>query len=424
MAGELNTKEKELDFGQLLNSDPDYLDAQRRKHIVNALINQTMGAQGGVFKKNPLAVFADFMAMSKQKEKIQSIGNEERAIFQKHKDAEAGGTRELIDALSQPDADHRMAIVKALSSQYPGTKKLGEAMMKERMDLFGTLTKDMGSRLDVNSVLAARGNPGALKPAAPLPNPMLNSARDPNGNTINFVTAPRLDGTQQVSMAPVPSSISTTNNLARPGLETLEQRGKYYAEGGEGYKHAQGLQQQLMASTDALRTLENTPQVGAGAEALQFFRKWAEAFSPGISQGLSANTDQLKGQLEDRILKELGGKLGGQVSNTDVQLVRNAIGSIGTDPNALRRIVNISMKYKMRELARMEQQARELHQSETFQNQPMFPGYTFNVPMPSPGQNVGLGFQNEAAQFPGMQDVTAPGVMPPRVQPRSAFTPR
>lgn len=400
----------ELNFGQMLQSDPAYLEMQQRQMLAESLMKNMqagMPGPGASFHRSPIAALADFMAMKGQREKLQGITAEERALLQHHKDAEATGMSELTSGL-QTGGDPRMAIVKAMSSQYPRLKQLGDSLFKANQTNFGEVVKGISNKLDPQSVIDAAGGggyAGSLRTAPPLGKPEVVGGVDPNTRLpVPFVQAPRADGSWQVNM---PSNGSSTilNNQAQPATQTLEQQGKFYAEGGEGWKMGNQLRTQLRGSVDTLGMLENNPSMGAGAEAFQTARKWAETFSPGISQGLSGNADQLKAQLYSKMIQELGG-LGHQVSDKDAAIMKQAVGSLDTDPNALRRMVTIGMKYQMLSIANLDEGRKRLQESPDFKDRGVqFPPQMFNVPVPgspAPGQqwSPGLGFAQEEAQFP------------------------
>lgn len=401
--------EKELNFGEMMGQDPDYIQLARQKAIAEALIKGTMGAQGGTFKKNPLAVVADFMTLKGGKDKLASAQEQELALMRQHKEAEAAGIQELLASMEQPGADPRLAITKALASRYPGVKGLASQLAKQNETQFGQVLQHMGNRIDVPSVIGSRGMVPNLKEAAPLPAPRVG--QDPTTGR-QWLEHQERDGSWKTNVFPVPTIGSLTVG-DKPALETEEQMGKYYAAGGKGYDLADKVRGQLSSTQEVLTTLAQNPRMGAGAEGFQFLGKWAEQFSPGVTKGLTGTTEQMAMQLGERVIKELGG-LGNQVSNSDVEFINKAMGSISSDPTALRRVAMIALKYQMRAMAKLESEAAKVAQMPAFAKRGLtFPGYNFNVKVPDAfGEEFGSFM--EGTPLPNLQ----PAAPASRIKPR------
>ena len=94
-----------------------------------------------------------------------------------------------------------------------------------------------------------------------------------------------------------------------------------------------------VATTEALAALKQCASTGIAEPFLQGVRKVLARF--GVDDPARVPTDQLGAVLAQRVLAQLGGKLGGQVSNTDLQFVKDMMGSTSTDTQALKRLLAI-----------------------------------------------------------------------------------
>ena len=169
--------EKELDFMGMLQSDPEYLQLQQKKALAQALQAAVMKAQGGNYRKHPLAVGLDMMTMRGQKDQMQNVTAQEAALFKQHKAAEQGGIEELVAALQggQGGANPESAIYKHMTSQYPTLRKMALEANKDRTGVYNQTLQSFGDRLDPMSALSGNRDIRGLRVAPPMAPPTLNA---------------------------------------------------------------------------------------------------------------------------------------------------------------------------------------------------------------------------------------------------------
>lgn len=404
-------EEKPLDFGQMLAGDPEFVRLQQKKAMARALQESVLKAQGGSFNKNPIAVGLDYLTLRGAKNNIQSVTDQEAAMFRAQKEQEAQGVRELTEALAS--GDPKMAIIKAMSSPYPNLKSLGSTLWKERGERFGKTVEAGKDYIDWPSVLASGGDPTTIKPRPPLAPPQVMSS--PGGGP-RWVQTQNQKGEYGVHFPPVPAIGSLTVGEKKPGWEAVEGVAKHWSAGGKGFEAGEKVQAQLNSTSEILRTLNENPQMGAGASAFQALRKWAETFG-GPPLQLTGDTEQMKMQLGARVITELGG-LGNQVSNADVTFINKALGELETDPAALRRLLLVAMKYQMKGLTKMRDQARMIAENPSIAHTGLqFPGFDFNVELPTnmDADDLNILFKNKLP--PLRKGVTPPNLgLPPGVR--------
>lgn len=408
--------DKQLDFGHIMGEDPESLDIQRRQMMAKALQEAVMKAQGGdkTYRRSPVAVIADFMTAQKAKQQGDQAATDSRNLLAKNQQLEQGELDEILKVVSS-GGDPREGIARAMASRFPRVQKYGADMGKTNSEGFGQLIQHMGDRIDPQSAISsggAGGYTGGLRPAPPVSPPQLQSQMDPGGKMRNWVQHADQKGNWHVNPLSDPASTRVDVNNGKATNEIVEQIGKFYAAGGKGYDQGQQIQAQLGNTSEMLRTLQENPQMGAGADGLQALRKWYETMG-GEPIPMTGNAEQMKMLLGQNVIKTLGG-LGNQVSNSDVKFMQDALGSLESDPRALRRFLLISMKYQMKNLAKLEGEAKQANQTPGLESFP-FPGYQFKTQLPNDmdGNDLELLFQNKM-----------PPLMPPGLKPASRIRPK
>lgn len=407
------------DFGHMMGSDPEYMDLQRKQAISKALMAKILEAQGGsTFRKSPIAAILDFMSLQKAKSGEDQTAKAQTELYQKHEAAQQGELAQLQQALQ--GGDPRAAIAQALSSRYPQVQKVGQEFLKANGENFRNVMTSMPGRFDPNSAISSAGGggyAGGLQAAPPPAPPSLISQNDPTGRNRSAWQVMEPDGKIQVHPVTDPSSINIGDK--KMGQDVIEQQAKYYSPGGKGYELGQTIQQKLGTTADILRTIQEDPQMGAGANGFQLLRKWTETLG-GKPLELSGSTDQMKAQLTKNVIDTLGG-LGNQVSDADRKAMSDAIGSLETNPAALRRMMLIAMKYQMSGLNKLESEATQLNKHPLLENQQIpFPGFKFNQELaPQDANDLEQVFKQ---QLPPLRipSLSKPGGPPPGVTIRPA----
>ncbi len=183
-------------------------------------------------------------------------------------------------------------------------------------------------------------NPDNPIPAMPTPQPEFGTS--PTG--AGYVTVRNPDtGALEVRFEP---KATTITNDVKLGTDVNADAAKYFNYGGKGYERGLAAKTALQNTSELLNTLDQNPTMGAGAEGLQFVRKWAETLGASVSP-TTTPTEIAKMQLGQKLLDRLGG-LGAQVSDSDRRFMEQTQGSIGSDPEAVRRMLLIEAKYLMR----------------------------------------------------------------------------
>ena len=208
-----------------------------------------------------------------------------------------------------------------------------------------------------------------------------NTPQDGIVSAINTPQGPGLPPKLQVVQKPTQVSASATNQANKPGAEALEQAGKFFGFGGKGAEQGEQLRKRMSDTANLLQTLEQNPQMGAGAELFQQARKLAETLGMPVSPTTSP-TELASMQLGQSVINELGG-LGAQISDPDRQFMIQAQGSITTDPAALQHLLLLRAKYLMQTMNRMKDGMGAIASHPSFAEQKVpFPSYDFNMVVP------------------------------------------
>lgn len=387
------TDPKQMDFGD----DPELASLQRRRALALALSNSTMKAQGGSFRKSPIAVIADFLALKNARDEVRGADAQELAIRKRLQETEQRDVGELIAGMGprmvpqagpveegqgplppiQQPGDPRAAVMKALASQSPRARSLAMEFQKQQADAFKGVLGNLRNQLDPASVISSAGaqDIGGLKAAPPPGPPTLESFTGPDGKPVQFLKVPQLPGQPpRYQGMPTQVNATATNAANKPGYEVIEQIGKNFAAGGKDYEKLQNIRQRTAGTTDMLRTLMEAPQMGAGAETFQAARKLAETLGLPAA-AITSPTEVARMQLGKAVIDELGG-LGAQISDADRKFMMETQGSLGTDPTAMRRILLLRTKYLMQAQNRLSAEADKIINHPNMQGVP-FPNYNF-----------------------------------------------
>jgi hypothetical protein len=247
-----------------------------------------------------------------------------------------------------------------------------QAKQAERQAMIKALTDAVGSRAAPQALynMHTQQNPAAID--GQFHQPGIAGA---NIDGMPGVMTTKPTGEQSFSHRPVGTTISVGGDKAALGVNA--EGAKYFTYGGKGYDRATEITKNMNNNVELLRTMEQNPQMGAGAEFFQFARKWAETLGASVNPATTP-TEMAKMQLGQKVLDRLGG-LGAQVSDADRKFMMETQGSIGNDPEAVRRIMLIEMKYLMQEMNKLKGESKRIN--ETFNNQLTLPDFNFRVPM-------------------------------------------
>lgn len=422
---------KELDFGQ--GSGLDAMEAallNRKREQAKAQLMQILNQGVPTYKRSPIAAGLDFMTGLGAKNQIQSVDAQELARFRENKAGEAAGMKEMLEGMlpqSVPQAgppqegqgalpnimqpaDPRAAILKALTSQYPGVRGLGQTLYKDNASRFDKVVGDLKDRLSVDSVLKAAPTTdfNKLQAGPPLADPVGQTFTTPEGNKMPAVVTTNIKNEKQVHFPPAASQVNV-DTAGKPGMKVLEKFGEALIPGGKQYEAQSALQEQLSTNQELLHTLSANPSMGAGGDFFQAARKWAQTL--GVPEtALTTPTEQAKMQMYNAVFSKLGG-LGNQISDADRKFVMDAMGSLSSDPAALRRVLMIQSKYAMRLLAKMNAEADPVR--EKLRDYVPIPQYHFNFKVPDLyGDEMGYVMGDKSSPY-----------QPPQIGPRSELRP-
>ena len=257
-------------------------------------------------------------------------------------------------ALEQYNADPKAGIAQALTSKFGRVNSMGAQWQKDRQGMLLEQGKLLGGSDPVAGIQHLQsGDPS--RPVAPIATPPLEFGKDPSGNPY-VVTNDMKGGKPQVTYAPKEATTTINNKLVG---DANDEAIKYWNYGGKGYEKAAAATQSLQSNANVLATMDQNPQMGAGASAFQAARKIASSLGIATSDATTPS-EMAQMQLGAKVLDRLGGTLGAQVSDADRDFMLSIQGNIGSDPEAVRRLLLIESKYLMQVQAKANAAAQEV----------------------------------------------------------------
>ena len=247
-------------------------------------------------------------------------------------------------------------------------------------------------------------NPDNPIPAMPASG--IQYAKAPDGSNIAYTLDP---DTGKVDFKFAPKGMQITNDV-KLGNDVNSDAAKYFNYGGKGYELGQTHRTALQNTQELLNTLDQNPAMGAGADGFQAARKWAETMGASVSP-TTTPTELAKMQLGQKTLDRLGG-LGAQVSDADRKFMLETQGSLGNDPEAVRRMLLVEAKYIMRILNDLNGKVSKV--SETLPASTSLPRNDFNFSLSKRNAD------DLERLFKGQGFAPAPGMVPPTSRPAPA----
>lgn len=227
-------------------------------------------------------------------------------------------------------ADPRRAVMQAIASRFPELQQVGQAGLKEMLQRKPVAKPD-------DWKIAPDGTPYRTRPDG------------------SFEIHPGNFGKPEKPLVQI-------DNFPHAREKDQERRLKDVAPSGDYFKDAKADNANLGATTEALAALREGAKTGILEPFMQGFRK-VVAYA-GVENAATAPTDTLASLLAARTMAAIGGKLGGQVSNTDLEFVKSMTGARTTDPQALKRLMAIAAAASMKNLNRFNQEVDDLAQGE------------------------------------------------------------
>lgn len=187
--------------------------------------------------------------------------------------------------------------------------------------------------------------------------------------------------------------------------------------GGKGYEKASAAAESLRLGNEMVAAIGQGAKTGSLGEVQQTARKFFEL--AGVPNAATAPTDVLSGVAKQKVLAKLGG-LGTAISNSDRDFLSSAQGDLTTDPQALKRLIAISMAGDLLALNRHSKNVRALDgKLDPSVQEAMNIGFTVEIGDPEIAamvENVVAGKPTVAGK-PGATPSNPNGNKPTRTQP-------
>ena len=292
--------------------------------------------------------------------------------------------------------------------------KVGEASQMQAKEAAARALADQRSKRALEQAKLIGGDRGASwlqadnpdNPIPAMPTPQVEYTTGPDGSQIAYTRDP---DTGKVEFRFAPKEMRITNDV-KLGNDVNAKASEYFNYGGKGYERGLAAKTGLQNTAELLATLDQNPAMGAGAEGFQFVRKWAETLGAPISP-TTTPTELAKMQLGQKTLDRLGG-LGAQVSDSDRRFMLETQGSLGNDPEAVRRMLLIEAKYLMRLQNELNAEATKV--TERLPNSTALPRHQFSfTPSQRNADDLERLFQEKGFGPP-------PGTVPPASRPAPA----
>ena len=292
--------------------------------------------------------------------------------------------------------------------------KVGAAQEQQRQTGIAAALADARSKRALETAKLIGGDRGASwlqadnpdNPIPAMPAPEIQYAKAPDGSNIAYTLDP---DTGKVDFKFAPKGMQITNDV-KLGNDVNSDAAKYFNYGGKGYELGQTHRTALQNTQELLNTLDQNPAMGAGADGFQAARKWAETMGASVSP-TTTPTELAKMQLGQKTLDRLGG-LGAQVSDADRKFMLETQGSLGNDPEAVRRMLLVEAKYVMRILNDLNGKVSKV--SETLPASTSLPRNDFNFSLSQRNAD------DLERLFKGQGFAPAPGMVPPTSRPAPA----
>ena len=292
--------------------------------------------------------------------------------------------------------------------------KVGAAQEQQRQTGIAAALADARSKRALETAKLIGGDRGASwlqadnpdNPIPAMPAPEIQYAKAPDGSNIAYTLDP---DTGKVDFKFAPKGMQITNDV-KLGNDVNSDAAKYFNYGGKGYELGQTHRTALQNTQELLNTLDQNPAMGAGADGFQAARKWAETMGASVSP-TTTPTELAKMQLGQKTLGRLGG-LGAQVSDADRKFMLETQGSLGNDPEAVRRMLLVEAKYVMRILNDLNGKVSKV--SETLPASTSLPRNDFNFSLSQRNAD------DLERLFKGQGFAPAPGMVPPTSRPAPA----
>jgi hypothetical protein len=331
------------DLFSLGSAPPEFLAEQeriaRKKAMAQLITQQAFKPVGQLPAKSAwLAAVAPALQMYLGNRAQTNADTEQADLANRVREAQSA---ELLPLQTAQGSELRQGLAKALTSQYAPVRQYAGERQKEMRELAKAgvdATKDLA---DPASLLRAlqTGDLGQIAVGTP---------RGPYEITLPSGKTALVNSRGKYATgtyAPEGTRVEV-NSVPKVAHQAQSKALDHFNYGGKGHEAYNDTLSRLQGNADLLRTLDQNPQMGAGAEFFQAARKWAQTIPGAPVSDTTTPTEMAKMQLGQRVLAKLGG-LGAQVSDSDRQFMMETQGYLGSDPEAIRKLALLETKYLM-----------------------------------------------------------------------------
>lgn len=245
-----------------------------------------------------------------------------------------------LQALAKQFRDRQYKVADTTAQQKFEQEQQDRRLANERLgkgaDLLGNT---FGGTANALQMLASGAYPATLPQVQAPPTPTFGT--DPQGNT--YAQTTDVKGQTKVDYAPKPGA---SVNIKLPGMEANTALDILKTDLKTRQERAQTAKEGLVGTTGAIQALNSGAQAGGLEGTKQAIRKVAQGF--GIANAATAPTEQLIMNLADAVLADA--KRLRPASDTDIKFLQQTRGSIGNDPTALRKMLEVSQRLHRQEL--------------------------------------------------------------------------
>jgi hypothetical protein len=283
-------------------------------------------------RPSPLAPMIQVLNQRLGMQGLQDADRADTEIVNRAERAQQDDLRSIQNAVNQPNPDIKAAIAQAQLSRYGRTQAYGAELQKQQATKLMEIGKLQGSTDPIAGAKFIQAD-NAQAPIAPLTILQPEFITTPTG--AGAVVTRDLKGGRPV-VGYEPKAAKTEVNVdARVGAKTdteLDQETiKMIKKSKDDSADAQS---SISAAVRANQLLNQGADAGGGATPRQAARKFAQAF--GVNVPETGMTEELRQRLGENVLANAR-KLA-PVTGNDVILLQQLLGSIDTDPDALREI--------------------------------------------------------------------------------------
>ena len=248
--------------------------------------------------------------------------------------------------------DLKGAIAAAMQGKFGSTREYGTQLHKDNQTALMEQAKLLGVADPVAAIKRLQtGDVNA--PLSPITQPPIEFGTDPSGNNYG-ATRDTKGGQPRLTYAPKPN-FPDQNLTSKINEKSAEQ----YIPGGDLYKEAINSQSAIANNTQMLRDLSSGAITGSGAEYAQMLRKFGQSMGLPVTESTTP-TELIKMGLGNRVVQNLGGSLGKNISDADRKMMEENSGNLATDPEALRRVLLLDLKGHNKKILRINNEAADL----------------------------------------------------------------